>query len=75
MDKTDFVTLTNNPENDGVDGYYELKCYSVSAKERYINGVHLNRFQKRYGVYPNMIDLREGIGRIDNVRFILNDGR
>lgn len=68
-----FVTLTNNPEKDGLDGYYEISfaCHP-NPKVRWKYHYHITRFIKRYGDYPKSIEItpRLEIGRYENVRLI-----
>ncbi len=69
MNDPDWVTLTNNPEKDGLDGYYEFSHRQKTGKELYKYENHLVRFEKRYGSLPKMINMRV-LGKISSVRFI-----
>lgn len=64
------MTLTNNPERDGTEGYYEfmLNLDRASAKQVYKYNRHNGRFKKRYGNYPARI--MPEFGTFSGVRFI-----
>lgn len=68
-----WITVTNNPERDGVEGYFESIPVSIfsnkaDAKTRYKYDQHNTRFCKRYGV--NSQKIIPEFGRTVNVRLI-----